>query len=84
MHDEVHVGDALVDLLDAVDAQHLASGLLGELVGAVAGADGDGQGIHLGLGDEVRGLVGIGQQGGVVQRALGAVAVLPASWLLAR
>ena len=75
MHDQVHVRDARVDFLDAVDAQHLAGGLLGELVGAVRGADGDGQRVDLGLGDEVGGLVRVGQQLAVIELALGAVAV---------
>jgi hypothetical protein len=69
------LGMRCVDFLDAVDAQHLAGGLLGELVGAVGGADGDGQGVHVGLLDEVGGFVGVGQQGGMVQHAFGAVAV---------
>ena len=50
-------------------------GLLGELVGAVGGADGDGQGVHLGGLDEFGGLVGVGQQLVVGQHAFGAVAV---------
>ena len=37
-------------------------GLAGELVRAVAGADGDGQGVDAGVGDEPLGLVRIGQQ----------------------
>ncbi len=51
-------------------------GLLGELVGAVAGADGDGQRIDAGLGHEAFRLVRVGQQLVVRQFAGGAVAVL--------
>ncbi len=40
------------DFLDAVDGENVAGRRLGELVGAVAGADGDGQGIDLGGLDE--------------------------------
>ena len=39
------VGDTLVNRLDAVNCQDVASRWLGELVGTVAGTDGDGQGI---------------------------------------
>jgi hypothetical protein len=38
-----------LDFLDAVDRQDVARGLAGELVGAVAGADGDGQGVDVGV-----------------------------------
>ena len=48
MHHQVRVGQALVDLDQAVHLQHLARGLLVELVGAVAGADGDGQRVDAG------------------------------------
>src|SRR5690606_11533221 len=41
VHHQVGIGDALVDFLDAVDGQDVAGRRLGELVGAVAGADGD-------------------------------------------
>jgi hypothetical protein len=46
-------GDAGVDLLDALDGQDVAGRGTGELVGAVAGADGDGQRVDAGLLDEV-------------------------------
>ena len=68
-------GQAAVDLLDHVHGQHRAVGLARELVGAVAGAHGDGQRIDLGVVDEVHGLVGIGQQLVVAELALDAVAV---------
>src|SRR5690606_17674914 len=76
VHHQVGVGDALVDFLDAVDGQDVTGRRLGELVGAVAGADGDGQGIHLGLAHELRGLFRIGQHLAVVQDAFGTDAVL--------
>jgi hypothetical protein len=43
VHHQMGVRDARVDFLDAVDGEDVAGGLAGELVGAVAGADGDGQ-----------------------------------------
>ena len=57
-------------------ARIVAVGLARELVGAVRGAHGDGERVDLGLGDEVDGLVGIGEQLVVREHALGAVAVL--------
>ena len=50
-------------------------GLRGELVRAVAGADGDGQRVDARLGDEPLGFVGIGEQLIVREHAFGAVAV---------
>ncbi len=76
MHHQVGVGQTAMDLLDHVHGQHLAVGLAGELVGAVRGAHGDGQRVDLGLAHELHRLVGIGQQLGVVELALEAVAVL--------
>lgn len=61
-----------MDFLDAVDRQHVTGRRLGELVGAVAGADGDGQGIDLSLLDEVGGLFRVGQHLAVIQHAFGA------------
>ena len=67
-------GQAAGDLLQNVEAQGrrnqnalLVAGALvsGELVGAVAGADGDGQRVAAGLGDELLHLFGMGV-GGVV------------------
>ena len=69
------IRDALVNFLDALDRQGVAGWRLGELVRAVAGADGDGQSVDLGLGDEVSSLFRIGQQLAVIQRAFGADAV---------
>ena len=51
----------LVDLLDQVHREHLARRLRRELVGAVAGADRDGERVDAGLLDEVDGLVRIGE-----------------------
>ena len=76
VHHQVRVRDAAVDLLDAVDRQDVTGGLAGELVGAVAGADGDRQRVELRLPDEVGGLLRVGQQLLARHRRLGAVAVL--------
>ena len=65
-----------MDLLDARHRQHLAVRLVGELVGAVAGADRHRQRVHAGVSHEPLRLVGVGQELVVRQRALGAVAVL--------
>lgn len=75
MHHQVGVRDARVDFLDALDRQGVPGRRLGELVGAVAGADGDGQGVDLGLLHEVGGFFRIGQQLAVVQHAFRADAV---------
>jgi hypothetical protein len=64
-----------VDFLDAVDGEDVAGRLLGELVGAVRGADGDGQRVALRQFDEVGGLLDIGQQLLARHVAFGAVAV---------
>ena len=64
--------DALLDLFQDVETQRRrnqnAVGVLGallglELVGAVRGADGDGERIHAGLLDEIHDLVGLGVDG---------------------
>ena len=75
VHHQVGVGQACVDLLDAVDGQDVAGRLARELVGAVGGADGDGQRVALGLLDEVGGLLGVREQLLAGHRAFGAVAV---------
>ena len=62
MHHQMGIRDACMDFLDALDGEDVAGRRAGELVGAVAGADGDGQRVHLGLLDELRGLFRIGQQ----------------------
>ena len=61
VHHQVGVGQPAVDLLDQVHDQHVAGRRLGELVGAVARADRDGQRVDAGVGDELLGLVGIGE-----------------------
>jgi hypothetical protein len=69
-----------VDFLDAADGQDVARGLAAELVGAVAGADGNGQRVQLRGLDEHRGFLGVGQHLAVVQLALGANAVFLAGF----
>ena len=64
-----------VDCLDAADGQHVARGRARELVGAVAGADGDGQRVELGGLDELGRFFRVGQHLAVVQLANGANAV---------
>ena len=54
VHHQVRLGQALVDLLDQVHRQHLAVGLAVELVGAVAGADRDGERVDAGRGRRTR------------------------------
>ena len=75
VHDQVGVGDALVDGADAVDGEDVAGGRAGEFVGAVAGADGDGEGVDAGGGDEVGGLGGVGEELVGGEHAVGADAV---------
>ena len=72
MHHQIGIGDAGVNVLDALNGQDVASGRTGELVGAVAGADGDGQRVDLGGLDELRGFFRIGEQLRVIQHAFGA------------
>jgi len=75
VHHQVGVGDAGVDFLDAGNRQDVAGGRAAELVGAVAGADGNGQRVQLGFMNEAGGLFRIGQHLAVVQLAFGADAV---------
>ncbi len=56
-----------MDLFDTLDRQDVAGRRLGELVSAVAGADGDGQGIDLSALDEVGGFFRVGQHLAVIQ-----------------
>ena len=59
MQHDGEVGQTLFDLLQDVEAElRLGAGL--ELIGAVAGSDGDRQAVHAGAGDKVQHLVGIG------------------------
>ncbi len=75
MHHQVGIRDAGVDLLDPVDGQDVAGGRPGELVGAVTGADGDRQGIAMGVLDELRRLFRVGQHLVMAELAGGANAV---------
>src|SRR5690606_3246461 len=75
VHHQVGTGDALVDCLDAIDGQDVTGRRFGELVGAVAGADGNGQGIDLGAFDEVSSLFRVGVHLAVVENTVGAGAV---------
>ena len=69
------VGQAAVNFLDAAYGQNVAGGLAGEFVGAVAGSDGNGQGVQLGLADKVGRLLGVGQKLVHGHGGVGAVAV---------
>src|SRR5690606_38080515 len=69
------VGQAGVDFLDALDRQNVARGLASELVGAVAGTDGNRQGIELRATHEISGLFGVGEQLVAGHGAFGAVPV---------
>ncbi len=60
MHHEVGVGKALVDRLNYIHRQHIAIGLTGEFVRAVAGAHSNGESIYARLGNEALCLFGIG------------------------
>ena len=52
MHDQMHVGQAAMDLLDQVHLEHFTVGLLGELVRAVRRADRDCEGVDARLGHD--------------------------------
>ena len=69
------VGQAGVNFFDALDREHIACGRAGEFVRAVAGADGNGQGIELGGLHELGGFFGVGQHLAVVEFAHGPHAV---------
>ncbi len=53
VHDEMGIGNALVNFLDAFDCENIAGGLACEFIGPVRSSDSDGQGIDAGLLDEV-------------------------------
>ena len=76
MHHQVGVGDARVDLADAVDGEDVAGRRPRELVGAVAGADGDRERVHAGRLHEPRRFLRVGEQLAVVEGALGPDPVL--------
>ncbi len=75
MHDQMGVGNTAVDFFDALNGQYVAGGLTAEFVCAVAGANGNGQRVHLGLLDEVGRLLGVGQQLLAGHGGVGAVAI---------
>ena len=75
MHHQMGIGQAAVDFFDAVNRQNIARGFAGEFVRAVAGANGNGQGIELGAFDEVCGLLGVGEQLLARHDGVGSVAV---------
>ena len=49
MHHQMGVRQAFMDFFDAVNAQHIAIRLAAEFVSTVAGTNGNGQGIHIGV-----------------------------------
>jgi hypothetical protein len=57
MHHQVSVGQTAVDLRNAIDVQDVPCRRREKLVSAVAGADGYGQRIHLGLLHKVHRLI---------------------------
>ena len=69
------VGDTGVDFLDALNRQNIARGLACELVGAVAGTNGNSQRIQLRALDKVSGFFGVRQQLLTGHDGVGAVAV---------
>ena len=71
------MGRRLWMAMQHVHLEHRAIGLLGELVSAVAGADGDGQGVDAGALGKLDCLVGVGDV--VKAAAAGAVAVFNAA-----
>jgi len=75
VHHQVGVGNAAVDFHDAVNRQDVACGLTGELVGAVAGANGNGQCVNAGFCDKVFGLHRVSQHLLVAEFAFGTNAV---------
>ena len=61
MHHEVRLGQSTMDLLDQVHLQHIPIGCLRELVRPVGRPDRNGERVDAGGGDELDGLVRIGQ-----------------------
>ena len=51
-----------MEIADTFDVEDITSLFARELIGAMARANGDGQGVYAGALDEIRGLIGIGQQ----------------------
>ena len=75
MHHQVGVGNALVNGFDAINRQNISRGFTGELVGAVAGANGNRQSVELRGFDKLRGFFGVGEQLLTRHGGVGAVAV---------
>src|SRR5690606_26517035 len=75
VHHEVGIGQAAVDFADAADGKRVSRGGTAEFVGAVAGANGNGEGIDVGVGDKAGGFLGVGQHLVVAEDAFGANAV---------
>ncbi len=74
MHDQVHLGQLLVNFLDNVHRQDFTIRFATELVGAVP-VHRDRERVHPGAGNEIDRLVGIGQQLLLAQTAFEAVAI---------
>ena len=62
MHHQVRVGNAFVNGLNAIDGQDVARRLAREFVGAVAGANGNGQSVQLRALHKIGGLFGVCEQ----------------------
>ena len=61
VHDQVGIRNALVNRLDLLDGEDVTSGRASKLVGAMAGADGNRQGIYLGFLYEIRRFFRVGE-----------------------
>jgi len=77
VHHQVSARQELVNLDQAVHFQRFAGGFLENFVSAVAGSDGDGQGVQAGELYELGSLLGIGEVAQAVEP--GPVAVLDAA-----
>ena len=75
MHHQMGVGQPCVDFLDPRDRQDVAGGLARKLVGAMAGADRNRQGIDLRAPHEVGSLLRVGEQLLAGHGGVGAMAV---------
>ena len=70
------IGNAHVNRLDAINGQDIAGGFARKFVGAVRGADGNGERIHTCFADEVRCFIRVSQQLLARHRRVGTVAIL--------
>ena len=61
MHDKMGIRDAGVDLFDALYGENVAGGGTGKLIRTVTCPNGNGQGVHPSLLDEISRLLRIGQ-----------------------